>query len=297
MSPPDTAGGPATGNPHAPERHGPLSFDGIRELDSRPPRMWTAIYGITIAAAIWLIVAYPAIPWLTHGGADGLLGWGSRAALVTASERATTQEPSVQARFAQADFAAIEADPALRAYAVAAGASAFGTHCAGCHGRGGLGNAGFPNLRDRDWLWGGTAAAIEHTIQVGIRWPGTDATRTSQMPAFGKLGVLDRAQILDLTEYVRGLSGAEHDAAAAGRAAPVFAENCVACHGEAGLGNQELGSPNLADQVWLYGGTRAALYETIHNARAGIMPALGGRLDADTIRKLVVYVRQFGGGE
>jgi len=49
--------------------------------------------------------------------------------------------------------------------------------------------------------------------------------------------------------------------------------------------------------VWLYGGTRAALTETIHNARAGVMPALGARLDADTIRKLVIYVRQFGGGE
>lgn len=297
MTPLDPANAAATVDPLAPERHGPLSFDGIRELDSRPPRVWTAIYVITVAAAVWLLVAYPAIPWLSHRGADGLLGWGSRAALVTASERATTQEPTIQTRFAQADFAIIEADPALLAYGVAAGASAFGTHCAGCHGRDGLGNAGFPNLRDRDWLWGGTAAAIEHTIQVGIRWPGNDDTRVSQMPAFGKLGVLDRAQIVDLTEYVRGLSGAEHDAAAAGRAAPVFAENCAACHGEAGLGNQELGSPNLTDQVWLYGGSRAALHETIHNARAGVMPALGARLDADTIRKLVIYVRHFGGGE
>ena len=72
---------------------------------------------------------------------------------------------------------------------------------------------------------------------------------------------------------------------------------CAACHGEGGRGNQELGAPNLADSAWLYGGSRQAIYDTIWNSRAGAMPAIGQRMPDDTIRKLVIYVRSFGGGE
>ena len=36
---------------------------------------------------------------------------------------------------------------------------------------------------------------------------------------------------------------------------------------------------------------------TIANARAGVMPAWGGRLDEVTIRMLAVYVHSLGGGE
>lgn len=295
---------PATGDPHAnpdaPERHGPLSFDGIRELDSSPPRVWTVVYLTTFLAALWLLVAYPSLPWFSHGGEQGrvgVLGWTSRASLGADAERAAEQRPPVQVRFAAASYGEIEADPELRAYAVAAGAAAFGTNCAGCHGRDGRGNLGFPNLADRDWLWGGTAEAIEETLKVGIRWPGHDATRLSQMPAFGRLGALDRAQVADMAQYVLGLSGSPHDATAAERAAPLYEQNCVSCHGEKGEGNKEVGAPNLTDQVWLYGGSAAAIRETIHASRAGVMPVFGGRLDDDTIRKLVVYVRGLGGGE
>lgn len=287
-------------DPDAPERHGPLSFDGIRELDSSPPRVWTVIYVTTFLASLWLVVAYPSIPWLSHGGPDGrvgLLGWSSRAELSAAAEQAATAEPTIQTRFEQAGIAEIEADPTLRSYGIAAGAAAFGTNCAACHGRDGRGNIGFPNLTDQDWLWGGTPEAIEHTLKVGIRWPGSEEARNSQMPAFGRLGALQRPQIQDLVHYVRSLSATPHDAAAAERAAPLFAENCASCHGERGQGNQDLGAPNLSDQTWLYGGSAAAITETLHASRAGVMPAFSGRLDEDTIRKLVVYVRSLGGGE
>ena len=117
------------------------------------------------------------------------------------------------------------------------------------------------------------------------------------MPAFGRLGALDRAQISDMVHHVWSLSGTPHDAAAAERAAPLYAENCASCHGEKGEGNQDAGAPNLSDRVWLYGGSQAAIRETIHASRAGVMPVFGGRLDDDTIRKLVVYVRSLGGAE
>jgi cytochrome c oxidase cbb3-type subunit 3 len=297
---PDPASGAPEVDPHAPERQGPLSFDGIRELDSSPPRVWTVIYVTTFLASLWLFVAYPSIPWLSHGGEQGqvgLLGWTSRADLAADAERAAAREPDIQRRFEAAGYAEIEADPALRSYAAAAGRAAFGTNCAACHGRHGTGGPGFPNLADGEWIWGGTADAVEQTIRVGIRWPGSDETRTSQMPAFGRMGVLSPAQVSDMVHGVWSLAGRPHDAAAAARAAPVYAENCAACHGERGEGNQDVGAPRLSDDIWLYGGTREALLETIHNSRNGVMPPFAGRLSDDTIRKLVVYVRTLGGAE
>ena len=49
--------------------------------------------------------------------------------------------------------------------------------------------------------------------------------------------------------------------------------------------------------MWLYGGDRAAIGRTIANARAGVMPAWGSRLDPATINMLTVYVHALGGGE
>ena len=80
-------------------------------------------------------------------------------------------------------------------------------------------------------------------------------------------------------------------------ATPLYAENCVACHGERGEGNRELGAPRLNDQVWLYGGDKAAISRTIAAARAGVMPAWGSRLDPAMVNMLTVYVHALGGGE
>jgi cytochrome c oxidase cbb3-type subunit 3 len=37
--------------------------------------------------------------------------------------------------------------------------------------------------------------------------------------------------------------------------------------------------------------------ETIANARRGVMPAWGGRLDEVTIKQLAVYIHSLGGGQ
>jgi len=79
--------------------------------------------------------------------------------------------------------------------------------------------------------------------------------------------------------------------------AKLFAENCAVCHGDAGKGNQELGAPNLADKIWLYGSDEATLVETIGNGRSGVMPAWVGRLDPSTVKALAVYVHSLGGGQ
>ena len=117
------------------------------------------------------------------------------------------------------------------------------------------------------------------------------------MPAFLKDEVLNREQIGFVTEYVLSLSGQQHDAAAARKGAPLFAEQCVACHQKDGTGNRELGAPNLTDAIWLYGGDRATVAETVSYSRQGMMPAWESRLDAVTVKQLALYVHSLGGGQ
>jgi cytochrome c oxidase cbb3-type subunit 3 len=93
------------------------------------------------------------------------------------------------------------------------------------------------------------------------------------------------------------ISGQDHDAAAAARGKTVFAEQCASCHGDNGKGKQDLGAPNLTDAIWLYGGDRGALQQTVIGGRKGVMPAWQGVLDPQTLRMLAVYVHSLGGGE
>ena len=169
-------------------------------------------------------------------------------------------------------------------------------NCVQCHGSGAAGSPGYPNLNDDDWLWGGTLEAIETTIRYGVR-SSHDETRVSDMPAFGRDELLTEEEINDAAEYVLSLSGGEFDAAAAERGATIFADNCVACHGEQGEGMQEMGGPNLSDAIWLYGGDKDTVLHTIRNARRGVMPTWQGRLDDTTIKQLTLYVHALGGGE
>ncbi|MGB5485498.1 c-type cytochrome, partial [Parasphingorhabdus sp.] len=138
---------------------------------------------------------------------------------------------------------------------------------------------------------------IEYTLIHGIRNPDHDETRFSQMPAFGRDGILQSNQIQDLVSYVRLLSGREKQSAAAKRGAALYESNCAVCHGADGTGDRVQGAPNLADAISLYGLDRASLTDTIANARYGVMPRWGQRLDPSTIRMLAAYVHSLGGGE
>ncbi|MEM7616007.1 MAG: cytochrome-c oxidase, cbb3-type subunit III, partial [Pseudomonadota bacterium] len=195
-----------------------------------------------------------------------------------------------------AELEAILVDPDLNQYAVSGGAAVFRTYCAQCHGSGAAGAVGYPNLLDDDWLWGGDIANIHQTIRHGIRWDDDFDTRLSEMPAFGD-DYLSDDEISQVVEYVLSLSGQEHDSAAAALGAETYLNECSACHGEQGLGEPDLGAPNIADAIWLYGGDRATLTETITYSRAGVMPPWVGRLTEAEIRQVSAYVHQLGGGE
>jgi len=69
----------------------------------------------------------------------------------------------------------------------------------------------------------------------------------------------------------------------------LFGDNCAACHGAGGQGND--GFPVLADDDWLYGGTLAQISTSITNGRKGNMPArmMGiSDADADTLATFLV---------
>lgn len=270
-------------------------WDGITELDNPLPRWWLYIFYACVIWSIGYWVVMPAWPLLTDY-TRGIWGHSQRQQVVADLDALKVSRAGIGEKLTSMTLEQIEADPTAQQAALAWGKSAFGDNCATCHGAGGGGAKGYPNLNDDVWLWGGTLDDIRHTITVGVR-STSEETRQSQMPAFGRDGILEPAQINDLSEYVLNLSGRATDQAAVARATQTFADNCVVCHGADGKGNRAVGAPNLTDSDWLYGGDKATIIETITKSRGGVMPTWAGRLDAPTINALAVYVHSLGGGE
>jgi cytochrome c oxidase cbb3-type subunit 3 len=270
-------------------------WDGIKELDTPLPRWWLWMFYGCIAFAVIYWVLMPSWPGI-NGYLPGILHESVRADVVKDLAGLKAQRAGEGNRLTTASLETIEKDPQLQAYALAVGQSIFGDNCAQCHGAGGTGGHGYPNLRDDIWLWGGSLEDIQRTITYGVRADDPN-TRMSQMPSFGRDGILQPAQVTDLTEYVVSLSHRQADAAAVARAAPVFAANCAVCHGPEGHGNQAMGAPNLTDNDWLYGPDRASIHDQIWNGHGGVMPAWGHRFDANTIKALTVYIHANAGGK
>ena len=271
-------------------------WDGIKELNTPLPRWWLWVFYATIAWSVAYWIVYPAFP-LVRSYTPGILGWSSRSQLTSEVEAAKAKQGPMVQKIGATPLDQIAKDPQLLSFAMSGGRSAFGINCAPCHGSGGQGAKGYPNLVDDDWLWGGKLDQIHTTILHGIRWTGDGDTRDSQMPAFLTDGVLQVKQIDDVAEYVLSLGDQATDKAAADRGKPIFAEQCVACHGEKGEGNPELGAPSLADGIWLYGSDKTSIANSIRYSRRGVMPAWQGRLDEATLKQLAVYVHSLGGGK
>ncbi|MEZ5899038.1 MAG: cytochrome-c oxidase, cbb3-type subunit III [Hyphomicrobiaceae bacterium] len=271
-------------------------WDGdLKELNKPLPRWWLYTFYATIVWAIGYWIAYPAWP-LMNGYTKGMLGYSQRQEVMQEVAAGKAAQAQYRTEVEKAAIADIAKNPELLRFATASGAAAFAANCAPCHGRGAQGANGYPNLNDDDWLWGGSLDAIQQSITHGIRSEDTD-TRSSAMPRFGLDQVLDEKQISDAAEYVLSLSGKSTDKEAAARGATIFADNCAVCHGEKGTGNQELGAPNLTDAIWLYGGDKADVMQTIKTGRGGIMPQWHTRLDPVTIKTLAIYVHGLGGGK
>lgn len=271
-------------------------WDGIRELDTPMPRWWLWTYYATVIFSIGYVIAYPAIPMIS-GATAGLLGYSSRAEVANEMVIARESQSARLVQISEKSLEDIRKDPELFKFAVAGGASAYRVNCIQCHGAGAAGGGIYPNLNDDDWLWGGKLEDIHTTLKHGIRFAYDEETRTSEMPAFGRDEILEKADINDVAEFVLKLSNQDHDATAATRGATIYADNCAACHGEQGKGDPEQGAPNLVDAIWFYGGTKAELVAQISSPKQGVMPGWQDRLDAVTLKQLAVYVHSLGGGE
>src|SRR5262245_49317831 len=212
-------------------------WDGIRELNTPLPRWWLWLFYATIIWGIGYWILYPSWP-LISSFTTGVLGWHSRAAVATDLAALQARRAPMIEKLAAAALGDIKADQALADFAYALGRSSFRENCGPCHGAGGGGAVGYPNLNDNDWLWGGTLEQIQQTIAFGVR-SGHAKAHESQMPAFGKDGMLKRDQIIAVANHVRAIAGLSTrpgiDLAAG---AKVYAENCAVCHGAEGKGNK-----------------------------------------------------------
>ncbi|WP_087466379.1 cytochrome-c oxidase, cbb3-type subunit III [Cellvibrio sp. PSBB006] len=245
-------------------------YDGIEEYDNPLPRWWFIMFIVTFVYAGVYLLVYPGL-----GSWPGLFGWTSVKELRGHQQQADARYADTFGTYANTPIEELAQNPD----AMKMGLRLFSNNCAVCHGADGGGNYGFPNLTDHDWLYGGTPDKIKETITLG---------RKGAMPAWGAL--MGETGVVNVSEYVLQMSGQEHDAAKAELGAKLFNQNCVACHGVDGKGNQALGAPNLTDDIWLYGGEPQDIRATLRNGRNGVMPAQQELLKADRIHLLAAYV-------
>lgn len=270
------------------------TFDGIEELNNPLPKWWSYMFYITIVFGLIYLAMYPGL-----GSYKGLFGWTSsnqsvrsmeesKAAIIAAKEAGVLSQYDREIEHADAKYG-----PIFKAYAetpleelvknekaLKVGGRLFLQNCAQCHGSDARGSNGFPNLTDGDWLYGGDLATIKTSIMNG---------RNGMMPPKGGLPI-DDSELDALAEYLVKLSGREHDEAKATQGQGTFMKGCFACHGMDGSGNKFMGAPNLADNVYLYGGSKGILMESIKNGRAGVMPAWKTILGEEKVHVITAYV-------
>lgn len=263
-------------------------WNGITELSTPVPKpvYFFLIVFLLFCVGYWLLM--PAWP-LGTTYTKGLLHHDERASVTARVKAAAGQRASWTSMVEQDDAATVLENDALMAKVRETGQTLFADNCAMCHGAGARGGPGFPSLVSGTPLWGATADALLQTIMVGINSNHPDS-RTSQMPAFGRDGILDVAQIDAVVAYVRSLSGAVAPADSIAKGEAIFAANCAACHGEGGKGNLEMGVPDLTDARWIYGGDSASIRQSIWRGRQGHMPSWESRLQPWQRKVLVLYL-------
>jgi cytochrome c oxidase cbb3-type subunit 3 len=263
------AGAPTTGH----------VWDGdLQEYNNPLPRWWLFTFLISIAFSVVYLAMYPGL-----GNYQGSLGWSSARQHQERQQVLEAEAQRVLAPFNSQTVEELRRNPA----ALAVGRNLFASECILCHGSDAQGATGFPNLTDKDWLWGGDPDTIVTTITGG---------RTGIMVGWrDALG--GDAAVNDVVAYVLSLSGrSSPQAGDAARGKERYDAICVACHGADGKGNQALGAPNLTDNIWLHGGDVNTIRDVIANGRQGQMPAQGGRLSELKVRLLAAYVLSLGNG-
>jgi cytochrome c oxidase cbb3-type subunit III len=244
--------------------------ENLEELNNPLPRWWLWMFYITIAFSIGYLILYPGM-----GSFKGILGWTEVGEYEAEVAAADAEFGPIFEKFEQTPIPELAADEA----AMKAGERLYVTYCAVCHGSDARGASGFPNLRDNDWLYGGSPEQIEATLLHG---------RNGVMPAWESS--LGEEGIEQVASYVMSIAGREVDATTAEAGKAKFDMFCVGCHMPGGTGNQALGAPNLTNNIWLYGGSPRTIKETLAKGRNGKMPAHGEFLGSAKVHILAAYV-------
>ncbi|RFB73045.1 MULTISPECIES: cytochrome-c oxidase, cbb3-type subunit III [unclassified Herbaspirillum] len=246
-------------------------WDGdLTELNTPMPRWWMWLFYLTIVFALVYLYLYPGL-----GTYAGKLGWKSSEAYQGELKKADADYGPLFNKYLQQDIKTVAADPQAHVM----GERLFLTYCAQCHGSDARGSKGFPNLTDKDWLYGGDPDVIKTTILHG---------RNGQMPSMAAALGSDK-DVENVAHYVLSLSDSTHDPIKAVFGKSKFAV-CAGCHGAGGTGNQALGAPNLSDKIWLYGGGVETVMETIRKGRNNTMPAFESFLGEAKVHVLASYV-------
>lgn len=251
------------------------TWDGdLQEFNNPLPRWWMWMFYLLVFFGIGYLVLYPGV-----GKFAGTLGWTSLQEWKDEKTKVDAEFNKVLAPFMNQDLMTVAADPKANEM----GQHLFLTYCSQCHGSDAKGSKGFPNLADNLWLFGGTPDDIKTSIANG---------HVAEMPA-NMLG--DEQSAKEVANYVLSLGGKPHDAALAAAGKDKFAV-CAGCHGEDGKGMKAAGFPDLTDDAWQYGGSEAAIVESIVKGRKGGMPAQQELLGDAKSHLLAAYVWGLGGG-
>ena len=252
------------------EATGHVWDEDLEELNNPLPRWWIIKFYITIVFGIAYLALYPGL-----GTFEGVLGWTEKGQYEAEISAADTRYGPLYDKYMNQAIPEVAADED----AMKMGERLYVNYCAVCHGSDGRGATGFPNLRDDDWLYGGTPEAIKHSLLYG---------RQAVMPAWG--AILGDEGVDQVSNYVRQLASLSADETLAAAGKQKFETNCAACHMADGTGNIAMGAPNLTDDVWLYGGSLRAIKESLIKGRNGVMPAHKEVLGEAKIHILTAYV-------
>lgn len=244
-------------------------YDGIREYNNPLPRWWLITFWGTIVFALTYLVLFPGL-----GKYPGLLGWSSSGELAQDEQLYKRQYGGLYAEFARTPIPELAQNE--RAMQVAG--RIFANNCAACHGSNARGGQGYPNLTDKDWLYGGEPENLVATLTHG---------RKGVMPAFKE--AMGEDGVREVVAYALSLSGRIVDPELAKAGEARFAI-CASCHGANGLGNKALGAPNLTDTTWLHGGSEEQVLNTVLYGRNNVMPAFEPILGPERVHLMAAYV-------
>ena len=264
------------------------TWDGdLKEMNNPMPGWWLSLFYLMIAFAIAYLFLYP-------GVYKGSKGWTQLTQYQQESRRVDARSAEYFRHYAGKSVE----DLAKDTDALAIGRRIFLQNCAVCHASDAGGTPGnYPNLTDKDWIWGGTPENIINTITNG---------HTGAMPAGGALisvtpgqapSAEDQQKLEDVSNYILALGGYEHDQALAEKGKELYSTSCVACHGPDGKGNPVIGGINLADQTWLYAedsedpaALKTFIQHQIQKPRNNVMPAWKDILGEAKIKVVAAYV-------